>query len=72
MTSGKDVAEPQPNIPTILGNTCKLNISESSEDRPKVESRGDGEDFEYPIMSKNALKKIYENVMFCLFSEKFS
>lgn len=41
MTSGKDVADPPPNIPTTLGNTGKLNIFESIEDRPKTESRGD-------------------------------
>ncbi|KAL2473646.1 uncharacterized protein Fot_49382 [Forsythia ovata] len=42
VTPGKHVADSLPNVPTILDNTGKLNIFESSEDRPKTESYADG------------------------------
>lgn len=42
VTSRKHVTHPLPNIPTVLGNTGKLKVFESSEDGRKAESCGDG------------------------------
>ncbi|CAI9760184.1 unnamed protein product [Fraxinus pennsylvanica] len=42
VTSRKHVTHPLPDIPTVLGNTGKLKVFESSEDGLKAESCGDG------------------------------
>ncbi|KAL2524206.1 Uncharacterized protein Adt_09260 [Abeliophyllum distichum] len=56
VTSGQHIADSLPNVPTILDNTGKLNIFESSEDRPKTESYADG---------KRTPKDCNEKVLVC-------